>query len=152
MADVNSVVLVGRLVRDAELRMTAGGLAICKFSIAINRRKKQGDSWVEEVSFFDVVLMGRQGEAIQQYLQKGKQVGIQGELRQNRWQDDAGNNRNKVEIFANNVQLLGGSGGQQSGGGMQSGGQTQSSGGSNYQGGGSYSDYQPGGFDDDVPF
>lgn len=150
MADINTVVLVGRLVRDAELRVTAGGLAICKFSLAINRRRKQGDAWVDEANFFDIVLMGRQGEAIQQYLTKGKQVGIQGELRQNRWQDDAGNNRSKVEIFATNVQLLGGGGG--AGGGRS---------GSNYDNGGSsgggYSDYAgpsggSSGFDDDVPF
>ncbi|AFG38048.1 single-stranded DNA-binding protein [Spirochaeta africana] len=152
MADINTVVLVGRLVRDAELRVTGGGLAICKFSLAINRRRKQGDSWVDEANFFDVVLMGRQGEAIQQYLIKGKQVGIQGELRQNRWQDDAGNNRSKVEIFATNVQLLGGGG---SGGGSR-GGSGYDNGNSGGSAGG-YSDYAgpsggSSGFDDDVPF
>ncbi len=153
MADVNTVVLVGRLVRDAELRMTASGFAICKFSIAINRRRKQGDSWVDEANFFDIVLMGKQGEAISQYLVKGKQVGIQGELRQNRWQDDAGNNRSKVEVFANNVQLLGGggSGGGSQGGGFGGGGNAGSNFGSDA--GSSYADYSPsGGFDDDVPF
>lgn len=147
MADINTVVLVGRLVRDAELRVTGGGLAICKFSLAINRRRKQGDAWVDEANFFDVVLMGRQGEALQQYLTKGKQVGIQGELRQNRWQDDAGNSRSKVEIFAVNVQLLGSGGGSGGGGGR---------GGSDATSGGGYSDYAgpsgSSGFDDDVPF
>ena len=107
MADVNVVALVGRLTRDAELRVTGSGLGILKFSLALNHRKKQGDTWVDEVNFFDCVLMGKQGEAIQQYMTKGKQVGIQGELRQNRWQDDAGKNRSKIEVFAQNVQLLG---------------------------------------------
>lgn len=148
MADINTVVLVGRLVRDAELRVTGTGLAICKFALAINRRRKQGDAWVDEANFFDVVLMGRQGEAIQQYMTKGKQVGIQGELRQNRWQDDQGNNRSKVEIFCTNVQLLGGGG---------RGEANSPSGGSSSVAGSGYSDYQGpsgggSGFDDDVPF
>lgn len=106
MADVNHVVLVGRLTRDAELKYTSGGSAVCKFSVAINRRRKNGEEWVEEVNFFDIVLWGRQGEAINQYLVKGKQVAIEGELRQNRWEQD-GQPRSKIEIVANNVQLLG---------------------------------------------
>jgi single-strand DNA-binding protein len=107
MADINRVILVGRLTRDAELRYTGGGMAVCKFSLAINRRKKSGDRWEDEAHFFDVVLFGKQGEAINQYLVKGKQVGIDGELRQNRWEQD-GQSRSKVEIAAFNVQLLGG--------------------------------------------
>ena len=107
MADINRVILVGRLTRDAELRYTGGGMAVCKFAIAINRRKRTGEQWEDEAHFFDVVLFGKQGEAINQYLVKGKQVGIDGELRQNRWEKD-GQPRSKVEIAAFNVQLLGG--------------------------------------------
>jgi single-strand DNA-binding protein len=68
MADINHVVLVGRLTRDSELKYTAGGQAVCKFSVAVNRRKKQGDQWVEDPNFFVVVLWGRQGETFSQYL------------------------------------------------------------------------------------
>ncbi|MAG13093.1 MAG: single-stranded DNA-binding protein [Spirochaetales bacterium] len=107
MADINRVILVGRLTRDAELRYTGGGIAVCKFSLAINRRRKNGDQWEDEANFFDVVLFGKQGEAINQYLVKGKQVGIDGELRQSRWEKD-GQSRSRVEIAAFNVQLLGG--------------------------------------------
>jgi single-strand DNA-binding protein len=114
MADINRVILVGRLTRDAELRYSGGGMAVCKFSLAINRRKKSGDSWEDEANFFDVVLFGKQGEAINQYLVKGKQVGIDGELRQNRWEQD-GQSRSKVEITAFNVQLLGGGSGGRGG-------------------------------------
>lgn len=109
MADVNHVILIGRLTRDAELKYTAGGMAVCKFSLAVNYRKKTGDQWTEEANFFDVVLWGRSGEAINQYLVKGKQVAVEGELRQDRWEQD-GQKRSKVEIMANNVQLLGGGG------------------------------------------
>jgi single-strand DNA-binding protein len=110
MTDINRVVLVGRLTRDAELKYTNTGLAICTFSLAVNRRRKQGDQWVDEANFFNVVIIGRMGEAISQYLVKGKQVAIDGELRQNKWEQD-GQPRSRVEVFANNVQLLGGRGG-----------------------------------------
>ncbi|MBN1685059.1 MAG: single-stranded DNA-binding protein [Spirochaetales bacterium] len=144
MADINRVILVGRLTRDAELRYTGGGTAVCKFSVAINRRKKTGDRWEDEAHFFDVVLFGKQGEAINQYLVKGKQVGIDGELRQNRWEQD-GQPRSKVEIAAFNVQLLGGGG---------RGGQTQAQ----PRDGDSFENYdnapaEPAGeFEDDIPF
>ncbi|QQO08075.1 single-stranded DNA-binding protein [Breznakiella homolactica] len=121
MADLNHVVLIGRLTRDAELKYTASGQAVCKFSIAVNRRRKSGDQWVDEANFFDIVLWGRQGESLNQYLVKGKPVAIDGELRQDRWEQD-GQNRSKVEIVANNIQLLGGSpgGGGGNGGGYES--------------------------------
>jgi len=119
MADVNHVILIGRLTRDAELKYTSGGMAVCKFAIAVNRKKKQGENWVEEASFFDIVLWGRTAETLNQYLVKGKQVAIEGELHQNRWEQD-GQSRSKIEIMASNVQLLGG--GQNTNG--QNGGQS----------------------------
>jgi single-strand DNA-binding protein len=111
MADLNHVALIGRLTRDAELKYTASGQAVCKFSIAVNRRRRNGDQWEDEANFFDIVVWGRQGESLTQYLVKGKMVGVDGELRQDRWQQD-GQNRSKVEIIANNLQLLGGPSGQ----------------------------------------
>ena len=133
-ADINHVVLVGRLTRDAELKSIASGQSVCKFSIAVNRSKKNGEQWEDEPNFFDVVLWGRRGEALHQYLNKGKLVAVDGELRQDRWQQD-GQNRSKVEIVANNIQLLGGGGssggGGSFGGGGSSGGGSPSCGGSN---------------------
>lgn len=114
MADVNHVILIGRLTRDAELKYTSGGMAVCKFAIAVNKRRKQGEQWVDEANFFDIVLWGRSGETINQYLVKGKQVAVEGELHQNRWEQD-GQSRSKIEINANNVQLLGGGAGGQGG-------------------------------------
>ncbi len=107
MADINHVVLVGRLTRNAELKYTAGGAAVSKFSIAINQRRKKDDQWTEEAHFFDIVLWGKSAESLNQYLVKGKQIGVEGQLRQNRWEQD-GQSRSKVEIFATNVMLLGG--------------------------------------------
>jgi single-strand DNA-binding protein len=162
MVDLNHVVLIGRLTRDAELKFTASGQAVCKFSIAVNRRKKSGDNWIDEPNFFDIVLWGRQGESLNQYLVKGKLVGVDGELRQDRWEQD-GQNRSKVEIVAANLQLLGGgaggngpsSGGRQESAPANNGGGGASNGGGAYNGGGS-GGYSGGGgnddFADDIPF
>ena len=106
MADINHVILVGRLTRDAELKYTNSGYAVGKFSVAINTRRKRGDEWVEEANFFDVVVWGKVAEALNPYLVKGKQVGVEGQLRQNRWEQD-GQPRSKVEIVSSNIQLLG---------------------------------------------
>jgi len=134
MVDINHVVLVGRLTRDAELKSISSGQAVCKFSIAVNRRRKSGEQWEDEPNFFDIVVWGRQGESLHQYLVKGKLVGVDGELRQDRWQQD-GQNRSKVEIVANNIQLLGGGG--PGGGGSSGGGGGSSGGGGSFGGGGS---------------
>lgn len=107
MADINHVILVGRLTRDAELKYTNTGFAITNFSLAVNRRMKKDDTWQEEASFFNAVLFGKRAEAIHQYLTKGKQIGIQGELRQNRWEQE-GQSRSRVEIVVNDIQFLGG--------------------------------------------
>ena len=119
MVDINHVVLIGRLTRDAELKSLASGQAVCKFSIAVNRRRKVGENqWEDEPNFFDVVVWGRQGESLHQYLVKGKMICVDGELKQDRWQQD-GQNRSKVEIIANNIQLLGGNPGSGSSGGAR---------------------------------
>lgn len=119
MTDLNTVMLVGRVVRDAELKYTNSGLAQSRFSIAVNRSVKKGDQWTEEVSYFDINLWGKQAEGLSKFLLKGKQIAIQGELRQNRWEKD-GQTTSKVEIQVQNIQLLGGSGGS-GGGGEQRG-------------------------------
>jgi single-strand DNA-binding protein len=155
MADVNHVILIGRLTRDAELKYTAGGQAVCKFALAVNRRRKNGEQWVEEANFFDIVLWGRSGEAINQYLLKGKQVAVEGELRQDRWEQD-GQNRSKVEIQANNVQLLGGgSGGGSGGANAQSGGyapRDRAAGAAPKSAATNSADGGDDGFTDDIPF
>lgn len=111
MADINTVILVGRLTRDSELKYTSGGAPVAKFGLAVNRRRKVGDQWEEEANFFDVVVWGRVAEALNQYLVRGKQVGVEGELRQDRWEQD-GQKRSRVEIVASNIMLLGGRGGE----------------------------------------
>lgn len=114
--DLNVVALVGRLTRDAELRYAQSGSAILHFSIAVNRRKRTGDNqWEDEANFFDCAMFGKSVQTVSQYLVKGKQVSIVGELRQNRWEAD-GQTRSKVEIVVNSLSLLGSSQGGTGGG------------------------------------
>jgi len=115
MADLSVAVLVGRLTRDAELKYTNSGQAICHFSIATSTRRKKADQWVDEASFWDVDLWGKQGESINQYLTKGKLVAVEGTMRQDRWEQD-GQPRMKVIVNANTVQLLGSGSGSGQGG------------------------------------
>jgi len=149
VADVNYVVLVGRLTRDANLKFTNSGLPICEFSLALNRRTKQGETWTEEAHFFDVTLFGKQGEAVAQYMTKGTQIAVEGELRQDRWEQD-GQKRSKIKIVANNVQLLGSRGG--SGGGQNRAPKNQETPDNAPEGGGYQEQQGRAQFEDDIPF
>jgi len=106
VSDINVVVLVGRLTRDSELKYTPSGLPICRFSIAVNRSRKQDEQWVDEPHFFDIEFYGKSAEGLSKYLLKGRQVAVQGELRQDRWEKD-GQQRSKVIIAASAIRPLG---------------------------------------------
>lgn len=109
--DLNVVALVGRLTRESELRYSSGGMAICSFSLAVNRRKRTADNrWEDEANFFNCTMFGKSAEGLNQYLEKGRQVSILGELRQSRWEQD-GQNRSRVEVIVNSLQLLSSSSG-----------------------------------------
>jgi single-strand DNA-binding protein len=106
--DINSITIVGRLVRDPELSQTNSGKQMCKFSIASNKGK-------DAVAFFNVVTWDKTAGNCGQYLKKGSQVIINGRMDQNKYQDKNGQNRTSFFISANNVQFISGN----SGGGQQ---------------------------------
>lgn len=108
MADINRVIEVGHLTKDAEVSYTPGGMAIAKMSIAVNRSVKGSDGrWMDEANYFDVQLFGKQAEGLKPYLTKGKQIAVDGYLKQDRWEKD-GQKHSTVKINANDIQLLGG--------------------------------------------
>ena len=107
MKDINTVTVSGRLTRDGELKFTNGGFAILNFSLASNYSKKVGDSWEEQANFFDCVVLGKRGESLAQYLTKGQQVMVSGEIRQDRWEKD-GEKKSRISIIANDIVLAGG--------------------------------------------
>jgi len=103
--EINSVTIIGRMTRDPDVKYTQGGMCILKLSIAVNRRKKDGEQWVDEANFFDVDHIGKAAGAVSKYLHKGSLIAIQGELRQERWEKD-GQQRSKVIIHALGIKLL----------------------------------------------
>ena len=124
-SNVNVVVITGNLTRDPELRHTGGGTAVCELRVAVNSRRKDGNTgeWMDKPNFFDVVVWGAQGENCATYLQKGRPVAIEGRLDWREWEaKEGGGKRQAVQIIANTVQFLGsrdggGGGGQGNGNG-----------------------------------
>ncbi len=107
MTDINKIVLVGRVTKDSRLAYTKQGIPVANFSIANNQKKKQGDEWIDEVSFFECNLWGKLAESLNQYMVKGKQVIVSGKLKQERYTTTDGSNRSKIVINCDDIQLLG---------------------------------------------
>lgn len=106
--DLNSVIIVGRLTRTAELSYTRNNSPFLRFSIAVNRRRLDGEVWRDEANFFDLIYWGgRRAESLSRFLQKGQQIAVNGRLKQDRWEQD-GQRRSKIVIEVNDIQLLGG--------------------------------------------
>ena len=122
----NSVVLVGRLTRDPELRTTNTGKDLATFAIAVNKRFKPQDGG-PEADFFDVKAWGQTAGYVSQYIGKGRLVLVQGRVQTRKYQDKDGNNREAVEIVADQVAAMdkpkeeeGGTPARQPSGGSQS--------------------------------
>ena len=126
MTDLNHVVLIGRLTQDLgsderSFGYVGNGQARANVSIAVNRSKKNGDQWIEEVNYFNVTIWGKTAENLKPYLTKGKQICVEGHLKQDRWEKD-GQKQSRVTIVADNVQLLGGRGDNSQSGNQMAGG------------------------------
>lgn len=102
--DTNKVVLLGRLVKDAELSYTTGGLAILNFSLAISHKKSKNGT--EDTSFFSCKAFGKIGENLKPYLLKGKQICVTGFIKQERREKD-GQKESRVVINCEEIQLVG---------------------------------------------
>jgi single-strand DNA-binding protein len=110
MATINSVVLVGNLTKDPELRHTSAGMPVCSLRLAVNTRRKDAATgqWGEKPNYFDITVWGQQGENCAQYLAKGRPVAIDGRIEWREWEAQDGTKRQAVEVVADNVQFLGG--------------------------------------------
>ncbi|MCE4965278.1 single-stranded DNA-binding protein [Staphylococcus chromogenes] len=96
----NSVILTGRITKDLELK-PAGQTQVTNFSIAVDNPFKKDDA-----SFFDIVAFGKTAELLNNYCGKGSKILIEGNLKQDRFQDKQGNNRSAVRVIANRVEFL----------------------------------------------
>jgi len=162
MANLNKVLLIGRLTRDPEVRTFSNGGKVAKIGFAVNNRRKnqQTDQWEDEPVFLDVEAFNREqgrklADLAESSLRKGNQVFIEGHLRLDQWTQQDGTKRQKIVIVMDNMQFLerrddmGGEGGgsarpprsSSSGGGMGGGG--------GYSGGGRGNGPARGGYDAD---
>jgi single-strand DNA-binding protein len=110
MASFNKIVLVGNLTRDPEMRQLPSGQQVCRLGIATNRQFKNKQTGVlnQEVCFIDIDVWGAQAESCNQFLQKGKQILVEGRLKYDTWQDAQGQTRSKHSIVSESIQFLGG--------------------------------------------
>jgi single-strand DNA-binding protein len=129
---VNKIILVGNLGKDPELKYTPSGTAVATFSLATSERfKDRSGEQQEKTEWHNVVAWRQLAEICGKYLHKGKQVYIEGKIQYRTYDDRDGNKRYITEVVADQMQMLGGRGGEDSGGGYNRGAQ---SGGSSYQG------------------
>jgi single-strand DNA-binding protein len=121
MANLNKVLLIGRLTRDPESRSLSSGNSVVSFGLATNRTytKRDSNEKVEETCFVDVEAWGRTGETIARYMKKGRQIFIEGRLKFDTWERD-GQRRSKLSVVADTFQFIdsnGADGGEGGGGG-----------------------------------
>jgi single-strand DNA-binding protein len=116
---VNKVILLGNLGKDPELRFTPQQMAVARFSIATNERKKDpSGTWSDHTEWHNVVVFGKSAENCSKFLKKGRQAYVEGRIRTNKWQDKEGKDRYTTEILADTVQFIGGARGETDMGGM----------------------------------
>ena len=116
MANLNKVMLIGRLTRDPEPRTTQSGSKVVSFGFAVNNRRKnaQTGQWEDESVFIDCEAWNsnreggrRLGDLVEQYLKKGHQAYIEGRLRLDQWNDkNDGSKRSKLKLVVENVEFL----------------------------------------------
>ncbi|MBV8881288.1 MAG: single-stranded DNA-binding protein [Planctomycetaceae bacterium] len=109
MADFNSVVLLGRLARDPELRYAPSGAPVCSFSVATNHRYTKSDGQkAQSVTFVDIDAWRRLAELCSQFLKKGRQVLVSGTLKQDRWMDAKTQQpRSRLKVLAREIKFVG---------------------------------------------
>lgn len=105
MASINSVTLVGRVVRDLEVKSTTSGKSVSSFALAVDGYGKDAPA-----NFIDVVAWNKAAEILAQYATKGKQIGITGRIQTRVWEDKEGNKRKATEVIVDQFQLLGNKG------------------------------------------
>ena len=107
MPELNSVLIAGNLTKDPVIRQTRNGTPVANFSIASNRKFRDGDNqWQEDVCYVGVVAWNRLAESCVDKLRKGSAVLVEGELQSRTWQTDDGSTRSTVEIKARRIQFL----------------------------------------------
>ncbi len=102
---INKAILMGRLVADPELKQTTNNIAVCKFTIAINRPKQKDKE--QQSDFINIVVWRNTAEFVSKYFSKGKMIIVEGALRNNNYTDSNGVKHYTIEVHADNVSFGG---------------------------------------------
>ena len=137
---LNHITIMGRLVRDPELRRTGSGIAVASFTVAVDRDFGGRDGGEKETDFIDCVAWRQTGEFVSKYFTKGRMIVVSGRLQIRSWTDKDGNKRRTAEVVADNVYF--GDSKRDNEGGNAYGGNTY---GGNAYGGSSYGNNNYGG-------
>jgi single-strand DNA-binding protein len=159
-SNVNVVVVTGNLTRDPELRSTGGGTSVCEMRVAVNSRRKNGQTgeWEDKPNFFDVVVFGAQADNCATYLHRGRPLAVEGRLDWREWEaKDGSGKRQAVQIIGNTVQFLGSRDGGSGPKAEKEAGPESTPAGTTEAGGWTPDPYQPvgtgaGAQEDDIPF
>jgi single-strand DNA-binding protein len=104
MLNLNKAMIIGNATRDPELRTTPNGRSVASFAVATNRRYTDGSGEQrEEVQYHEIVAWGKLAEIVNQYIQKGSKVYVEGRIQTRHWEGQDGNRRERTEIIADNI-------------------------------------------------
>ena len=99
---LNHIVVMGRLTRDPELRRTGSGVAVTRFTVAVDRDFGKNENGEKETDFIDCVAWRQTGEFVSKYFAKGRMAVVSGRLQIRNWTDKEGNKRRSAEVVADN--------------------------------------------------
>ena len=120
MAELNKILLIGRLTKDPDLRYTPSGAPVAALRLAVNHTYRTKEEKRVEVLFIDVSVFGRSAETVKQYLNKGREVFIEGRLQQDEWDDKkTGQKRISYRVVADRFQFIGSGAGRGAAGGAR---------------------------------
>ena len=112
---INTSMISGNIGRDPEMRASQSGTSILSFPVAVNERVKKGEEWTEYTNWIGVVVFGRRADSLGKILAKGMKVAVSGHLHYSSWDDKSGNKRSKLELIADDVDIMQRKEGQQNG-------------------------------------
>ena len=104
---LNNISLVGRIAQTPELKVTSNQKHICSFNVACTRDRAGADGQ-KETDFIPCFAVGKSGEFVSKYFQKGSMIALSGRLQTRKYQDKSGNNRTAFDVFATEISFCGG--------------------------------------------
>ena len=110
---INKVELLGRVGTDPEMKYTPNGTAVTQLRLATDRYRRDGE---DTADWHNIVVWGKTGEAVNQYVQKGQRIYLAGRLVQNTWEAEDGQRRHRTEVHTQEVVFLDSNNGNGNGG------------------------------------